>query len=41
MILTGENQKHKNLCYCRFVHRRSHLDCPGVESGLPRWEAGD
>jgi hypothetical protein len=31
----------KTLFKCHFVHHKSHMDCPGIEPGLPRWEAGD
>ena len=31
----------KNLFQCHFVHRKSHMDRPGIEPGLPRREAGD
>jgi hypothetical protein len=24
-----------------FVHHKSHMTCPGLEPGTPRWEAGD
>jgi hypothetical protein len=31
IILTGENRRTwwKNLFFCLFVHRKSHMDCPG------------
>jgi hypothetical protein len=31
----------KNLSQCQFVHHKSHMNWPGIETGLPRWEAGD
>jgi hypothetical protein len=31
----------KNLSLCHFVHRKSHMDWPGIKPGPPRWEAGD
>jgi hypothetical protein len=30
----------KNLSQCHFVHRKSHMDWPGIEPGPPQWEAG-
>jgi hypothetical protein len=31
----------KNLSQCHFVHHNSHMGCPRIEPGPPRWEAGD
>jgi hypothetical protein len=31
----------KKLSQCHFVHHKSHMDWPGIETGPPRWEAGD
>jgi hypothetical protein len=31
----------ENLAQRRFVHHKSHLTCPGLEPGPPRWEASD
>jgi hypothetical protein len=31
----------KNRSQCNFVHHKSHMDWHGIESGSPRWEAGD
>jgi hypothetical protein len=31
------DNSEKNLSQCHFVH----MDWPGIESGPPRWEAGD
>jgi hypothetical protein len=30
-----------NLPQCRFLHRKSHGTSPGLELGLPQWEAGN
>jgi hypothetical protein len=31
----------KNLSQCHFVHNKSHMDWPGIESGPSLWEAGN
>jgi hypothetical protein len=30
-----------NLLQCFFPLHKSHMTLPGLEPGLPRWEAGD
>jgi hypothetical protein len=30
-----------NLPQCHFIYLKSHMTCPGIEPGPPRWEAGD
>jgi hypothetical protein len=30
----------ENLSQCHLFHHKSHMTCPGIEPGLPRWEAG-
>jgi hypothetical protein len=31
----------KNLSQYHYVHHKSHMDWPGIQSALPQWEAGD
>jgi hypothetical protein len=38
-IGSGNPKKsEKTLCQCHFVHNKSHMDWPGVETRLPRWQ---
>jgi hypothetical protein len=37
MTFTGKSRG--KLSQCPFIHNRSHMDWPGIESGRPRWEA--
>jgi hypothetical protein len=30
----------KNLSLCHFVHQKSHMTLPGLETQPPWWEAG-
>jgi hypothetical protein len=30
----------KNLSQYHFFHHKSHMHWPGIEPGVPRWEAG-
>jgi hypothetical protein len=43
MVLTGETQKYleRNLSQCHFVHRRHHMDWPGIGPWPPWWETGE
>jgi hypothetical protein len=37
----GNRSIRRNLPRRHFVHHKSHLTRPGIEPGLPRWEASD
>jgi hypothetical protein len=40
--LTGETEVlGEDLPQRHFVHHKSHMTRPGLEPGLPRWEASD
>jgi hypothetical protein len=40
--LAGETEAlGGNLPQYHFVHQKSHMTCPGIETVPPRWEAGD
>jgi hypothetical protein len=40
--LAGESEVlGENLLQRQFVHHKSHMTRPGLETGPPRWEAGD
>jgi len=35
------NYWEKNLSQCHLLDHKFHVDCPGIEPGLPESEAGD
>jgi hypothetical protein len=40
--LAGETEVlGENVPQCHFVHQKSQMTRPGLESGPPRWEAGE
>jgi hypothetical protein len=41
--IDGEKPKYseKNLSQWHFVNHKSHINRPEIETGPPRWEAGD
>ena len=43
MMQTGEMEEYseKNLSQCSLVHHKSHVNWPGIEFGVSRWEAGE
>jgi hypothetical protein len=40
--LTRETEvRGDNLLQCHVIHKKFHMTWPGIEKGLPRYEAGD
>ena len=39
--LVDEIILERNVSHCDFVHHKFHTNWPGIETGPPRWKAGD